>query len=161
MRAERPYYFNVKTNESTWAMPGVPEFEKFGSSPPGNKSPALPEPADEPPTTPLLFDSQSTDVTDSQSVPSNPMIATNDATTQTGEKEFRFLLRETETSSRLVSVKEYKGYIYVGIREFFRQSSTGQLIPTKKGINLRLDEWSRLKCILGRVDEAVKTLTCC
>ena len=154
MRAERPYYFNVKTNDSSWTMPGEDD-QKLGSSPPRSKSPALPCP--EPPATPLLFDSQDTD---SQPLQPSPMTETNDATTQTGEKEFRFLLRKSETSSRLVSVKEYKGYIYVGIREFFKQPTTGQLIPTKKGINLRLDEWSQLKCIMGRVDDAVKILTC-
>ncbi|XP_070549610.1 uncharacterized protein [Ptychodera flava] len=86
-RVEKPYYFNIKTNESRWSMPGVPEgFDGPAASTPGNHSPTLPEPAQEPPSTPLLFDSQSTDVTDSQpqlysQVHSRPI--TSDVNTQT------------------------------------------------------------------------------
>ncbi|XP_070562147.1 activated RNA polymerase II transcriptional coactivator p15-like [Ptychodera flava] len=81
------------------------------------------------------------------------------ATSQAGERQFRFLLRDTETSARIVSVQMYKGNVYVGIREFFKKPDTGELIPTKKGINLNLDQWNRLKCIMQSIDDAAKTLT--
>ena len=83
-----------------------------------------------------------------------------DTATQTGVREFRFPLRERDTSSRLVSVKMFKGNMYVGIHEYFGKSASEPAIPTKKGIKLNVDEWSWLKCLVQHVDDAVKTLTC-
>lgn len=160
VRAKRPYYFNVKTNESRWSQPSASEHEE--ASPAGSRSPALPLPTPTPPSTPPMFLSQSTDATASQSPPPSfqlqPQPMRVDAVVQTGEKEFRFLLHETETSARLVSVKTFKGSVYVGIRDYFKKSTTGQLIPTKKGIDLKVDDWRRLKCNMQRVDDAVKIL---
>ena len=163
VKAERPYYFNVQTNASVWSPPTLSgDVDERSAAVPGCKSPDLPEPAQEVPGTPILISSQSDQSQSSQasSFQLVPQPVKSEVGTQTGEREFRFCLRDTDTAARLVSVTEYKGRYYVGIREFFKNSATGQLFPTKKGINLNLDEWSRLKCIMQRVDEAVKTLTC-
>ena len=163
VRAEQPYYFNVRTNRSPWSLPSLcgDKDERLVAIP-GSRSPDLPEPSQEVLGTPVLFSSQSDQSQSSQVQGINllPQPIKSDAVTQTGEREFRFHLRDTDTGSRLVSVKMFKGSVYVGIREYFKKSTTGQLIPTKKGINMRLDEWSRLKCIMQSIDEAVKTLTC-
>ncbi|XP_070531575.1 uncharacterized protein [Ptychodera flava] len=162
IKADMPYYFNVKTNESRWSQPGYEESHAAGAQ--RSRSPALQESTPTPPpSTPPIFVSPCSDVVASQSPSSfqlQPQPMKADAVTQTGEKEFRFLLHEAETSSRLVSVKTYKDNVYVGIRDYFKKTETGQLIPTKKGINLKLDEWNRLKCIASLVDDAVKTLAC-
>ncbi|XP_070572333.1 mRNA (2'-O-methyladenosine-N(6)-)-methyltransferase-like [Ptychodera flava] len=49
VKAERPYYFNVKTNTSVWTMPTVSDQDERYADVPGRKSPDLPEPSQEVP----------------------------------------------------------------------------------------------------------------
>ncbi|XP_070549309.1 activated RNA polymerase II transcriptional coactivator p15-like [Ptychodera flava] len=154
VKAELPYYFNVKTNTSVWTMPTVSDQDERYADVPGRKSPDLPEPSQE---VPLPHKTPSSQPSAAALVPPPSKPGT---TSQAGERQFRFLLRDTETSARIVSVQMFKGNVYVGIREFFKKPDTGELIPTKKGINLNLDQWSRLKSIVQSIDEAAKTLTC-
>ncbi|XP_070549502.1 mRNA (2'-O-methyladenosine-N(6)-)-methyltransferase-like isoform X2 [Ptychodera flava] len=47
VKAERPYYFNVKTNTSVWTMPTVSDQDERFADVPGRKIPDLPEPTQE------------------------------------------------------------------------------------------------------------------
>ncbi|XP_070537226.1 activated RNA polymerase II transcriptional coactivator p15-like [Ptychodera flava] len=121
---------------------------------PGRKSSDLAEPTQE---VPLPHETPSSQPSAAALVPQPSKPGT---ISQAGERQFRFLLHDTETSARIVSVQMYKGNVYVGIREFFKKPDTRELIPTKKGINMNLDQWSRLKSIVQGIDEAAKTLMC-
>lgn len=44
---------------------------------------------------------------------------------------------------RRVSLSEFKGKLYVGVREFYRKD--GQLLHGKKGLNLSAEQWATLK----------------
>ncbi|XP_070537530.1 activated RNA polymerase II transcriptional coactivator p15-like [Ptychodera flava] len=135
-------------------MPTVSDQDERFADVPGRKSPDLPEPTQEVPMPDQTQSSQSS-VAALVPQPSKP-----GTTSQARERQFRFLLRDTEMSARIVSVQMYKGNVYVGTSEFFKKPNTRELIPTKKGINLNLDQWNRLKCIMQSIDDAAKTLTC-
>jgi len=55
---------------------------------------------------------------------------------------------------RFVKVRQFKGTVYVDIREFY--DAGGELKPGKKGISLTAGQWKKLKDIIPEVDEAVK-----
>ncbi|XP_070550652.1 uncharacterized protein [Ptychodera flava] len=59
VKAERPYYFNVKTNTSVWTMPTVSDQDERFADVPGRKSPDLPEPTQEVPMPDQTQSSQS------------------------------------------------------------------------------------------------------
>jgi hypothetical protein len=47
-------------------------------------------------------------------------------------------------TNRKVSLNYYKENWYVVIREYFTPNGTNELIPGKKGINMRMEEWGIL-----------------
>lgn len=55
---------------------------------------------------------------------------------------------------RHVKLTEFKGKWYVDIREFY--DAGGELKPTKKGLMLTMEQWQKLKDIVGEVDDAIK-----
>lgn len=55
---------------------------------------------------------------------------------------------------RKVSVRTFKGKVYVDIREFYTKD--GKDLPGKKGISLSLDQWEVLRDNMGAIDKAVK-----
>eukprot|EP00250_Pteridium_aquilinum_P018379 c2405_g1_i1 orf=295-609(-) len=54
---------------------------------------------------------------------------------------------------RKVSVRSWKGKIYVDIREFYTKD--GKELPGKKGISLPLDQWEVLRDNIEAIDKAV------
>lgn len=46
-------------------------------------------------------------------------------------------------SNKFVTVTEFRGKVYVGIREYYEKD--GELKPGKKGIALSLEQWNLLK----------------
>ena len=56
-------------------------------------------------------------------------------------------------NGKVVTIKEYKGKVYVDIRKWFTDKQTNVLEPTRKGINLSLDEVSTLIDLLSKVEE--------
>ncbi|PSN31161.1 RNA polymerase II transcriptional coactivator [Blattella germanica] len=56
--------------------------------------------------------------------------------------------------NRFVKVREFKGKVYVDIREFYE--SDGELKPGKKGISLSMVQWQKLKSFVEEIDDAIK-----
>ncbi|XP_020604420.1 activated RNA polymerase II transcriptional coactivator p15-like [Orbicella faveolata] len=59
-------------------------------------------------------------------------------------------------NKRKVSVREFKGRLLIDIREFYEKD--GELMPGKKGISLQLEQWEKLKNLVGDIDEAIEEL---
>jgi len=74
------------------------------------------------------------------------------SSSKTEEEDFSFPLSD----KRKVSVREFKGKVYVDIREFYE--SDGKLRPGKKGIMLQLSQWEKLKNYVSDIDEAITEL---
>lgn len=55
-----------------------------------------------------------------------------------------------------VTISKFKGQLYVGIREYYEKD--GDILPTKKGCNLPLDAWEKLKESIPQIDAAVRKL---
>ncbi|KAI5062157.1 hypothetical protein GOP47_0022696 [Adiantum capillus-veneris] len=55
---------------------------------------------------------------------------------------------------RKVTVRSFKGKVYVDIREFYTKD--GKDLPGKKGISLSLDQWEVLRDNVEAIDKAVK-----
>jgi hypothetical protein len=56
--------------------------------------------------------------------------------------------------NRFVKVHEFRGNVYVDIREFYE--SDRELRPSRKGISLSTKQWQKLKSVISEVDEALK-----
>ncbi|XP_060521713.1 activated RNA polymerase II transcriptional coactivator p15 [Cylas formicarius] len=56
--------------------------------------------------------------------------------------------------NRFAKVSEFKGKIYINIREFY--NADGDLKPGKKGIMLTPEQWNRLKVSVEEIDEEIK-----
>uniref|UniRef100_A0A7S2JL94 Transcriptional coactivator p15 (PC4) C-terminal domain-containing protein n=1 Tax=Cyanoptyche gloeocystis TaxID=77922 RepID=A0A7S2JL94_9EUKA len=56
-------------------------------------------------------------------------------------------------NKKRVSVRKFKGKLYIDIREFYEKD--GDLLPGKKGISLQPDNWEQLKKLTEEIDEAV------
>lgn len=54
------------------------------------------------------------------------------------------------------TVREFKGKIYVDLREFYDKG--GEILPGKKGISLKLEQWSMLKRVMDEIDAEVSNL---
>jgi len=52
----------------------------------------------------------------------------------------------------MIKVSAYKGVSYVNIREYFKDGE-GNMRPTKKGVTLKHDEWTKLKKLMDGIDE--------
>lgn len=57
---------------------------------------------------------------------------------------------------RRVTVREFKGKLYVDIREFYEKD--GKMNPGKKGISLSTTQWNKFKALIGEVDEAIQDI---
>lgn len=56
--------------------------------------------------------------------------------------------------NRRITVRSFKGKVYVDIREFYLKD--GDMAPGKKGISLTPEQWKLLMEKSGEVDEAIK-----
>lgn len=52
-------------------------------------------------------------------------------------------------------MREFRGKVYVDIREFYTDSN-GDLKPGKKGISLTAPQYQKLKGLLSEIDDALK-----
>ncbi|XP_073243364.1 uncharacterized protein [Porites lutea] len=57
------------------------------------------------------------------------------------------------TDKRRVSVRDFRGKLYVDIREFYEKD--GEYLPGKKGISLNVEQWEKLKDLINDIDEAI------
>lgn len=73
------------------------------------------------------------------------------AAAQRGDQ--RFALQLAPGSSRRVAVSEFKGKVYVGVREFYEKD--GQSLPGAKGLSMTVDQWRRLVDGIPAVDAAL------
>lgn len=70
--------------------------------------------------------------------------------TQDAEEEKKVQLSE----KRFVNVTEFRGQLYVNIREYYENES-GQWRPSKKGAFLNREEWKHLLKIRKYIDQRV------
>uniref|UniRef100_A0A182YCD9 Transcriptional coactivator p15 (PC4) C-terminal domain-containing protein n=1 Tax=Anopheles stephensi TaxID=30069 RepID=A0A182YCD9_ANOST len=56
--------------------------------------------------------------------------------------------------NRKVSVSEFKGKVYVGIREYYEKD--GKTLPSKKGISLTVPQWKKLLEQADAINEEIK-----
>ncbi|KAL4511964.1 hypothetical protein ABPG72_012809 [Tetrahymena utriculariae] len=52
-----------------------------------------------------------------------------------------------------VSVRKFKGKIYVDIREFYEKD--GEMLPGKKGISLNLQNWEQFRNLIDNIDSCI------
>jgi hypothetical protein len=65
--------------------------------------------------------------------------------------------KEIELSkARKITVKLYNKKPIVDIREYYQEN--GDLMPSKKGISLTLEQWTTLKSYIGEIDEMIAKL---
>uniref|UniRef100_A0A023EET7 Putative transcriptional coactivator p15 n=2 Tax=Aedes albopictus TaxID=7160 RepID=A0A023EET7_AEDAL len=57
--------------------------------------------------------------------------------------------------NRKVTVKEFKGKIYVNVREYYEKD--GQSLPGKKGISLTVPQWKKLMEHADEINDKIKT----
>ena len=57
-------------------------------------------------------------------------------------------------SDKYLCINEWQGATRVHIRNYFK-SDSGQLIPTKKGIALTIEEWRALKACIDHIDAMI------
>lgn len=48
------------------------------------------------------------------------------------------------------------GRVFVNIREYYEDASTGEQRPGKKGIALSVEQWNRLKEHMDDIDKVIK-----
>ena len=62
-------------------------------------------------------------------------------------------------SDKYISVSEWQGVTRIHIRTYFRNNGSspggGDLIPTKKGVALRIEEWKALKANVDHIDAMI------
>ncbi|KAK8719639.1 hypothetical protein OTU49_013893 [Cherax quadricarinatus] len=59
--------------------------------------------------------------------------------------------------NKRVTVREFKGRLFVDIREFYEKD--GKTLPGKKGISLTTSMWNKLKSLQEEVDEEIQQLS--
>lgn len=59
-------------------------------------------------------------------------------------------------NNRQVSVRDFKGRLFVDIREMYFDKD-GNLKPGKKGICLNMSQWRKMLSVIDDVDKAVKS----
>ncbi|XP_034839833.1 RNA polymerase II transcriptional coactivator-like [Maniola hyperantus] len=70
---------------------------------------------------------------------------------RTNDKEPTWVLQ----GKKLVKIREFKGKVYVDIREFYEKN--GEMLPGKKGISLTPDLWRKLLSLSNEINEAVSS----
>ena len=63
---------------------------------------------------------------------------------------------ELGSGMKKVTVKLFNGKPLIDIRAFFKKD--GKELPTKKGISLTMDQWTKLKKLTSKIDKAVKDI---
>ncbi|XP_068690810.1 activated RNA polymerase II transcriptional coactivator p15-like [Montipora capricornis] len=81
-----------------------------------------------------------------------PAEKSSKASSSKDEDDFSFPIAD----KRKISVREFKGKVYVDIREFYEND--GELKPGKKGIMLQISQWEKLKEHMNDVDEAIEKI---
>ncbi|XP_028162260.1 RNA polymerase II transcriptional coactivator [Ostrinia nubilalis] len=71
---------------------------------------------------------------------------------RTDDKEPTWVLQ----GKKLVKVREFKGKVYVDVREFYEKN--GDLLPGKKGISLTPEQWRKLLSLGDEINETISTL---
>ncbi|KAF9794264.1 hypothetical protein SFRURICE_009641 [Spodoptera frugiperda] len=71
---------------------------------------------------------------------------------RTDDKEPTWVLE----GKKLVKVREFKGKVYVDIREFYEKN--GQLLPGKKGISMTPEQWKKLLSLGDQINETLSSL---
>ena len=61
--------------------------------------------------------------------------------------------------NRRVSLSLYNQVWYIAIREFYNPKDTDQLLPSKKGVNLRMEEWSILVERFPAISQSLQSAT--
>ena len=56
---------------------------------------------------------------------------------------------------KFVCVNEWQGATRIHIRNYFKVPENGNLIPTKKGVALAIDEWNALKAQIDHIDAMI------
>merc|ERR1719160_433264 len=69
----------------------------------------------------------------------------SDSLKSRSEYQFNLSAANGKGEVKQACVNEYKGVFRVGIREWYQDKSSGQLKPTKKGVNLTAPEWGVLE----------------
>ena len=57
-------------------------------------------------------------------------------------------------SDKYLCINEWQGATQIHVRNYFK-SDSGQLIPTKKGIALTIEEWKALKAYVDHIDAMI------
>ncbi|EAR94686.1 RNA polymerase II transcriptional coactivator, putative (macronuclear) [Tetrahymena thermophila SB210] len=52
-----------------------------------------------------------------------------------------------------VTVRKFKGKLYVDIREFYEKD--GEMLPGKKGISLNLQNWEQFRSLIDSIDQCI------
>ncbi|CAD8048131.1 unnamed protein product [Paramecium primaurelia] len=60
------------------------------------------------------------------------------------------------TTYKKIAISKFKGNTMISLREYFDKD--GQMLPTKKGITLSLDNWEKFKQYIGEIDECINKL---
>ncbi|XP_062554404.1 RNA polymerase II transcriptional coactivator [Armigeres subalbatus] len=71
-------------------------------------------------------------------------------TNDKGEEEW------TLDRNRKITVSEFKGKIYVNVREYYEKD--GKTLPSKKGISLSVPQWKKLLECADEVNDKIKKL---
>uniref|UniRef100_A0A0A9WCZ1 Activated RNA polymerase II transcriptional coactivator p15 n=1 Tax=Lygus hesperus TaxID=30085 RepID=A0A0A9WCZ1_LYGHE len=58
--------------------------------------------------------------------------------------------------NKQVTVREFRGKLYVDIREFYMDKNSAEMKPGKKGVALSVDMWRKLCDLKDEIDEAIK-----
>jgi hypothetical protein len=58
--------------------------------------------------------------------------------------------------NKAVSVSEFKGQVFVNIREYYNDKESGERKPGKKGIALSKEQWKVLKSVISKVDAGLE-----
>lgn len=58
--------------------------------------------------------------------------------------------------SKFVKVREWRGSVFIDIREYYTDKNDGELKPGKKGISLTATQYQKFKDLIPDIDEALK-----
>ncbi|XP_034829767.1 RNA polymerase II transcriptional coactivator-like [Maniola hyperantus] len=73
------------------------------------------------------------------------------AGSRTNDKEPTWVLE----GKKLVKIREFKGKVYIDIREFYEKN--GDLLPGKKGIGLTPEMWRKLLSLGDEINEVISS----
>ncbi|VDN13052.1 unnamed protein product [Dibothriocephalus latus] len=62
------------------------------------------------------------------------------------------------TGKKYVTVRNFKGRVFVDIREYYEDKSDGGLKPGKKGISLNVEQWDKLIEVMDVLNADIKKM---